>query len=70
MKHRADNTVVCITHIIQKEIFIIAIACGLAAILHPADAQAEIITRRAPGRDGFLMRLPRKKFAADADDSM
>ncbi len=46
MKHRADNTVVCITHIIQKAIFIIAIACGLAAILHPADAQAEIITRR------------------------
>lgn len=29
---------------------------------------AEIITRRAPGRDGFLMRLPRKKFAADADE--
>ena len=29
---------------------------------------AEIITRRAPGRDGFLMRLPRKKFAADVDE--
>jgi len=29
---------------------------------------AEIITRRAPGRDGFLMRLPRKKFAADAEE--
>ena len=29
---------------------------------------AEIIARRSPGKDGFLMRLPRKKFAVDLDE--
>ena len=46
MKHRAENTVVCISYVIQKAISILSIACGLGAILHPADVQAEVITRR------------------------
>ena len=29
---------------------------------------AEIITRRAPGRDGFLMRPPQNSFAVDLDE--
>jgi len=28
----------------------------------------EIITRRVPGKDGFLERLPRKKFAVDVEE--
>jgi serine/threonine protein kinase len=29
---------------------------------------AEIITRKPPGKNGFLMRLPKKKFAIDVDE--